>query len=364
MTIKTARLAVQHFCFLLLTYGGRFGVNLGPSLPCLACPFVSGCGGICYLRMLQSPVAGLGLSWPALFGERGLQALLALLLFVVLTALLGQSWCGWICPFGLFQDYVAGIRKMLRLREAIFTLKTLKYLRILKYLLFFYLIITPILITAGLVHPDFTLPFCGICPVKVIMPIFAGDLTFIALDFTNKVLLSMSIILITLTGLTLVGIFLKERFFCLICPMSALIFILKRLFLLNLVKDPRACLGCCTCRNVCPAHLNTADLERSGPETLARKRRLFSLGRPIPLKLNGCHGCFACVETCATDGSLGVKFGRWIWLSSSRRRSASCGARQGPKAPPNRATLGEPDDLTGPPAAGQTSESGPELETV
>ncbi|MDR1607956.1 MAG: 4Fe-4S binding protein [Deltaproteobacteria bacterium] len=335
--VKTLRLWAQHICFVVLTFGGRLGVNLGYTLPCLSCPFVNGCGGVCYLRMLQSPNGGFGLTWLTLWSERGLMGLLALIMFVFLTALFGNSWCGWVCPFGLLQDYISKLRNWLKIREAIFTPKTLKYLRILKYAIFGYVILTPIMVTAGWVHPDLTMPFCGICPVRVIMPLLIGDTSNLALDFTNIVLLSISSILIIFTGVTLIGAFFKERFFCLICPMNVLINFVRPLYLLNLVKDPRACLGCCTCRQVCPGHLNTADLERSGAEKLEKKKRIFALGRPIPIKLSGCHGCFDCVETCATDGSLGVKFGPWILTRSSRARSVASwpGPAKKPPLEPN-----------------------------
>ena len=53
MLINKIRLLVQAFSFLILTYGGRIGINLGYALPCFACPYVAGCGGYCFLMFLQ-----------------------------------------------------------------------------------------------------------------------------------------------------------------------------------------------------------------------------------------------------------------------------------------------------------------------
>ncbi|BBO82568.1 hypothetical protein DSCO28_31340 [Desulfosarcina ovata subsp. sediminis] len=53
MKVANLRLTIQHIMFVILTYGGRFGVDLGYALPCFSCPFVSGCGGGCYLMALQ-----------------------------------------------------------------------------------------------------------------------------------------------------------------------------------------------------------------------------------------------------------------------------------------------------------------------
>lgn len=60
MPLTRARYLVQHLSFVVLMYGGRFGVNLGPALPCFACPYVAGCGGYCYLMGLQTYI-GFGL---------------------------------------------------------------------------------------------------------------------------------------------------------------------------------------------------------------------------------------------------------------------------------------------------------------
>jgi polyferredoxin len=243
------------------------------------------------------------MSLASLFSERGLQGLLAFLLFGFLAVIFGHSWCGWVCPFGLIQDALAGLRKKLKIREALFTAKTRKLLRVFKYSLLFYLIVTPILVTLGLAHPDLSLPFCSICPAKIIMPALAGNFNWLALDFTNLVLFINSLILIVFTGVTLVGAFFKDRFFCLVCPLPLLIHIFKPIFLLKLTKEPRACLGCATCQRLCPVDLDASTKER----------------RRGDFQASGCQGCFVCVQNCGSDGSLAVKVGPKTIYKSSRR---------------------------------------------
>ncbi|MDR1677581.1 MAG: 4Fe-4S binding protein [Deltaproteobacteria bacterium] len=306
MRFFLARNIIQHLSFLVLTYGGRLGLSLGQSLPCLACPYVPGCGGICYIRLLQSPMAGMGLSLPMLMSWRGLEALAGFFIFVLLVIPLGKSWCGWICPFGLLQDYLGRFRKFLGIREAQLGPKARRNLNILKYLIFGYLLATPVMITLGLVHPDLTLPFCAICPVKIIMPLFALDTTWLNIDSTNHVLFSLSVILVVLSGLTLIGCFLRDRLFCLVCPMSVAIHLLKPLYLLRLIKEPKACLGCGTCRRVCPVGMTTSYQERTKAD----------------IQDCGCQGCLTCAESCASDSSLSIKFGPWTVFSSSRKNSA------------------------------------------
>lgn len=310
------RLISQHVFFFILTFSGRLGISLGPSLPCLSCPYVTGCGGVCYLRMLQSPMGGLGMNLAVLFTQRGLQALAAFGLFVVLVALFGQSWCGWTCPFGLLQDYAARLRNKLRIREAILSDRAMFTIKIFKCIFFVYLLIIPVLITLGLAHSDLTLPYCAICPVKLIMPLITGDPTYLNLDFTNSVLLTESVVLIVFSGLVLVGMFFKTRFFCLICPMSLLISLFRPIFLLRLIKEPAACLGCGNCRRVCPT-----TIDKSAPlsNDLKLSTKHIDAVRGFA---KSCQGCFNCAQCCSTEGSLGIKFGPKVIFRASRSYAA------------------------------------------
>jgi polyferredoxin len=308
--IKLIRLFVRHLSFVVLTYGGQFGLNLGNSLPCLSCPYIPTCGGVCYLRFLQNPFGGLALPWPLIFTWRGLMVFAAFVLFLALVAVFGQSWCGWFCPFGLFQDWLTGIRQKLKIREAVFSARAALWLKTIKYALLAYLLLSPVLIAKGIFHPDLSPPFCSICPVKIVMPLFAGDATWLSLDFTNNFLLVMSVLLILITGLTLVGAFFKERFFCLICPMSALIGFFKFLSIFRLVKEPMACQGCGTCGLVCPLEIDSSRLIREKRQKETAQTPGLPAEKAGAFKAQECQGCFICAESCASDGSFSIKLDR------------------------------------------------------
>lgn len=301
MLVSRFRWIVQHVSFVALTYGGRFGLALGPALPCFSCPYVAGCGGYCYLMGLQTYI-GFGLS-AGPFTLEGLRALGYFALFVILVALLGKAWCGWVCPFGLVQDWLAAFRKKLGLRESRISAVTMKRLGWVKYGLLVYLAVVPMMITAGLLHPDFTLPFCNICPAKALMPLFAGETKYLSLDTTNTITAVFSASLLVITGGMLVGMFFKDRFFCIFCPLLALINLLKPLNALRLVKTPQACIGCGTCRRACPM-----DIEKVYREKIK-----------TGVQADDCLTCGRCVESCAADQALGL---RWLGLKlveSSRR---------------------------------------------
>ena len=301
MILSRLRLVVQHAAFALLTYGGRFGLNLGPALPCFSCPYVSGCGGYCYLMGLQGYI-GFGMG-PAAFGAAGLEALGYFAVFVLLVAILGKTWCGWVCPFGLVQDWLAALRKKLGRRESRLAPQTVARLSWIKYGLLVYLALVPTLVTSGFFHPDFYLPFCNICPAKALMPLFIGETKYLSLDMTNTVTTVFSASLLAISGAMLAGMFFKDRFFCLFCPLLALIHLLKPLTALRLVKTPDLCRGCGACRRVCPMNIEKVHAERKNRDVQA----------------GACLNCGRCVEACAADRALGLK---WLGLKlaeSSRR---------------------------------------------
>ncbi|MFR9141448.1 MAG: 4Fe-4S binding protein [Phascolarctobacterium faecium] len=101
---------------MILTYGGRIGINLGYALPCFACPYVAGCGGYCFLMFLQR-VGIFGIAaYDRIFTYIGLQNLLWFLIFAVSAIILSKFWCGWICPFGSLLDALSGLRKKMGIR--------------------------------------------------------------------------------------------------------------------------------------------------------------------------------------------------------------------------------------------------------
>jgi len=305
LTLRTWRWLAQHLSFAILMYGGRFGINLGPAVPCFSCPYVAGCGGYCYLMGLQGYI-GFGMGLAALSGPHLLTALGWLAVFVLLVALLGKTWCGWICPFGLVQDWLTALRNKLGLRERQLSLRAKSALAPVKYLLLIYLAIIPPLISLGLLHEDFGLPFCNICPGKSLLPLFVGETRYLALDLTNYITFGFSLTLLIVTGIMLTGMFFKDRFFCLFCPMLALIHLLKPLTALRLVKEPQACIGCGNCRRACPMDIEEVYLEKKTKD----------------VQTGECLTCGSCAEACPSNSALSLKFFKFKLFSSARSYAA------------------------------------------
>ncbi|MCP4686815.1 MAG: 4Fe-4S binding protein [Desulfobacterales bacterium] len=299
--VAKLRFLTQHILFLALTYGGRVGFHLGFALPCFSCPYAPGCGGGCYLMALQGSWWGLQMSLTAMASPMGLEALLKLGLFILLAVVVNKFWCGWICPFGTVQDWLTFLRKRLAIREARFRWLTRDRLKWIKYVLLAYLLVTPLLIAHAGLHPDFSLPFCRICPAKPLMPLFAGVTHHLALDFTNAVTLTFTILSVAIAGGMLAGMFFKERFFCLFCPMLVLIHVVRKISPVRFEKKVDCCTGCGNCKRMCPMDIRDVYEQKTGRDALSED----------------CLLCMTCAESCPSNGVLRVTlFNRPLFTSS------------------------------------------------
>ncbi len=302
MTLYRLRFLVQSISLVVLTYGGRWGLRLGHFLPCFACPYVGSCSGHCYLMALQGPHWGFQIHLAEIVSFWGLRALGMFAGFLLLTILLSKIWCGWICPFGTLQDLISWLRKVLRIRESRLSWALRDKLKPIKYVLLILLILIPILIANVGLHPDFKLPFCQVCPAKVLMPVLEGNFSYFAVDLTNTITAVMTVLSVVLAAGFLIGIFFKERFFCLFCPMLALISIFEKIGFVGLGKNVDSCIGCGNCQRACPVDIRQVHLEKDKEDVLTQD----------------CMTCFKCVEACPQDGTLSAKFLKWRLFSSSR----------------------------------------------
>jgi polyferredoxin len=243
---------------------------------------------------------GFGLAAGGAAGQQILEALFWFLVFVALTSLLGKVWCGWICPFGLIQDWLSWLRNTLGVRERYISPDWKNLIGSVKYIFLFCIVILPPLITANILPPDFYLPFCSICPGKLILPLFAGETQYLALNLDNAVTFWFSLSLIAVTGSTLTGVFFKDRLFCLFCPLLALIHVLRPLTALKLVKEPTFCSGCGNCRRAC--QMDVAEIDQNAPQVQTIE----------------CVDCLRCLEACPSSGALSLRFFGFKLFSSQR----------------------------------------------
>lgn len=285
--------------FALLVYGGYLAVDLGSRLPMFSCGFnEEGRAGVCYLLPLQHQ---LSLPWPQLFGFAGMSVLTGFGVFFLWFIVLNKGWCGYVCPLGTIQDWITALRRRLGARYSRYTQGQFRQLSRIKYLLLALMILIPLGIGGGWFSRDMGTPFCLICPARMILPMFAGDFSQFTIDFSSKTALVMTALGMGITGLFLAGAFVKKRFFCFFCPMSALHYLISKPALLKLKKDGDKCTRCGDCYTVC-------DMEIKEIADDIKTRDIM---------MDDCILCLKCVAACPEPGALKVNFASVTFFEST-----------------------------------------------
>ena len=207
-------------------YDGKTKSVCVPGLNCYSCP---GAVGACPIGSLQNMLSGLRFKIP--------YYVVGLILFF--GALCGRLICGFLCPFGLFQDLLNRIP---------FPFKTNKFrgdriLRMLKYVVLIVLvIILPICV-------KLTPFFCKyLCP--------SGTLAGILLAFSDTSLFEVFGSLFAwkacVLGIIVLSSVIIARPFCkYLCPLGAIYAPLNKVSLLHMECDTSKCISCGKCAKAC-----------------------------------------------------------------------------------------------------------------
>lgn len=293
------RFWLQLAMFALLVYGGYFAVNLGTHLPMFSCGFnEEGRAGVCYLLPLQHQLSR---PWPQLFGFAGISVLTGFGVFFLWFIVLNKGWCGYVCPLGTIQDWITALRRRLGARYSRYTQGQFRQLSRIKYLLLALMVLIPLGIGGGWFSRDMGTPFCLICPGRMILPMFTGDFSQFTIDFSSKTALVMTALGMGVTGLFLAGAFVKKRFFCFFCPMSALHYLISKPALLKLKKDGDKCTRCGDCYTVC-------DMEIKEIADDIKTRDIM---------MDDCILCLKCVAACPEPGALKANFASVTFFEST-----------------------------------------------
>jgi ferredoxin-type protein NapH len=292
--INRFRFYFQLFAFVLLVYGGYLAINIGDQLPTFACVFDDKRGGSCYLMGFQHQMT---FPYARLFSGAGIGILIGLLTFVGFFIIFNKAWCGFACPLGTIQDWLTILRRKMGIYYSTYSEPVFKRLSTIKYILLALLILIPMGIGNSFfglpkLNHDFGVPFCMICPGRTLLPLFNGDISQLAIDFSSKTKMVFSGLGMAVTGMFLAGAFVKKRFFCLFCPMSAFHYIFSRASLLRLVKDGEKCTRCGNCYRVCDVGI------RAIADDLDHKN----------IVKDDCMMCLKCVSACPEDGCLKASF--------------------------------------------------------
>ena len=239
-------------------YQGNVKTMCVPGLNCYSCPAAT---GTCPIGAFQAVVGSSKFKFTYYITG----------FFILLGVLLGRFICGFLCPFGWFQDLLHKIPG-----KKLSTAK-LKPLRYLKYvILVVFVILLPAFVTNSLGMGD---PFfCKyICPQGVLegaIPLAlanSGIRAALGHLFTFK---------FTILALFIILSILFYRPFCKwICPLGAIYSLFNKVSFLKIQVDHEKCVGCQKCSRVCKMDVNVVDTPNH-PE---------------------CIRCGECMKACPTD---------------------------------------------------------------
>jgi len=195
-----------------------------PGLNCYACPLASfACpmGSLQnFLSLRRFPFAIVGF-------------------FVTIGAVFGRAVCGWTCPFGLFQDILAGLGP----RRKLACSNRWAWMR---YAVLVGLVVIGALATGSPI-------FCKLCPAGTLG---AGIPQVILRPSLRQMIGPLYWIKIgLLAALILVALFVKRPFCRFLCPLGAVYSPFNRVSLMRIRVDYSACTKCGACKHVCPVDI-------------------------------------------------------------------------------------------------------------
>ena len=212
-------------------YRGKGKTVCVPGLNCYSCPAAT---GACPIGAIQSVIGSSKFKFS--YYVTGT--------LILLGVLLGRFVCGFLCPFGWFQEL---IHKIPLPRKKLST-KKLRPLRYLKYLILLLTVTLPLIFTneVGLGDPFFCKYLCPQGVLEGALPLAAvnsGIRAALGALFTWKAAVLLTVIVCSV---------LFYRPFCKwLCPLGAFYALLNRVSLFQMQVDTHKCVSCGACAKAC-----------------------------------------------------------------------------------------------------------------
>jgi NapH/MauN family ferredoxin-type protein len=187
---------------------------------------------------------------------------------LVAALLVGNAFCGWICPLGTVQDGLAWVARRLKLPQWRPSARADRVLRWGRFAVLG-LVMGMSYLTGRLWFADYD-------------PYF----TIFSLHWLNAWTEAL-IVAVSITGAVLVASLFVERFWCrYLCPLGAVFAVLGRFSFLRIRRDADTCTDCTLCDRPCPVGI--------------------TVSKAAPTVSPDCIGCLDCVTTCPVRGALTI----------------------------------------------------------
>ncbi len=186
---------------------------------------------------------------------------------VILAIIFRRSFCGWICPFGGLQEFFGLAGKKILRRKFYIPAAVDRYLRFLKYLVLFLILM--------MTWKTATLWFAPYDPWAAYGHLSEGLISVWKEFAVGLIILCISFI----------GSFFYDRFFCkYLCPMGAFLSIVSFISPFKIKRVESVCIHCNRCTKVCPVNIKVSQMRFvTSPE---------------------CINCQECTAVCPKEGAL------------------------------------------------------------
>lgn len=250
-------------------YKGSLKYACVPGLNCYSCP---GAVGSCPIGALQ-----------AALNERKIQVPFAVIgFFFIFGSIFGRFVCGWLCPFGLFQDLLHKIPIFKKKKQ-------LPHHRILKYGKYLVLFGLVIIGSSFLFNGFVKVPaFCKyLCPSGTLMgaiPLLSAN-EQLRSQIGGLFYWKLGVFLF----LTILSIKIYRPFCQYLCPLGAIYGCFNRFSLVQIHWQKESCTSCMACRKACPVNLS--------PEQISISPECIKCGKCVE----------ACLENCLFFGKSHIR---------------------------------------------------------
>jgi polyferredoxin len=223
------------------------------------------------------------------------------LIYIILALAFGRYWCGWVCPFGLAQRLISGLREITGIRPRRVPDKLQPGVNKIKYVILFLVLLLSLVIgipALGLTRfaHQISYPLSNFGPVHglfIYLQIAVGlePSTYVVPIFSTVALI-----------ITLPLIFLIRHAYCRVCPVGALLSLFSSSSAVSIEKDHRKCTKCGICYRVCPVDIKEVYDEDFDKHVMTRE----------------CIMCLRCVELCPQEECLRASmFGKTLTKSKN-----------------------------------------------